>query len=101
MKKSPGYLWAWALVVVLGSSRAEEVVRAEVGKPLIAAQELMRAGKNREALAKVQDAENSPNRTPYEDFLIERIRGAAAAGAGDEAVAIKAFDSIIGRAALA
>jgi thioredoxin-like negative regulator of GroEL len=74
---------------------AQESVRPEVGKPLQAAQELMRSGKHREALARLREAEAVGNRTPYEGYLIERLRGSAAAGVGDDAAALAAFDAVL------
>ena len=62
-----------------------DAVRPEVGKPLQAAQGLVKQRKGREALAEVAKAEAVPNRTPYENFLIQQMRGSAAAAAGDSA----------------
>ena len=72
-----------------------ETVRSEVGKPLQAAQALVKARKGREALAEVAKAEAVPNRTPYENFLISQMRGSAAVAAGDSDTAIKAFESVL------
>jgi Tetratricopeptide repeat len=72
-----------------------EALRPEVGKPLQAAQELMKAQKYKEALAKIQEAAAVANKTPYELFIIERMRGAAAAGAGDADTAGKALEAVI------
>ena len=73
-----------------------ESVRPEVGKPLQAAQGLVRQRKGREALAEVAKAEAIPNRTAYENFLIQQMRGSAAAAAGDNETAIKAFEAVLG-----
>lgn len=70
-----------------------ETVRPEVGKPLTAASGLLRAQKYREALAKIHEADGASGKSAYESFVIERMRGFAAAGAGDAAVAAKAFES--------
>ncbi len=74
---------------------AEDALRPEVGKPLQAAQELMKAQKYKEALVKIGEADAISGKTPYESSIIERIRGAAAAGAGDTATAVKAFEATI------
>jgi hypothetical protein len=71
-----------------------EGVRAEVGKPLQQAGELLKAGKGKEALAKVREADAVPNKTPYEQLTIERMRGSAAQRAGDNATAIQAFEAV-------
>ena len=69
-------------------------MRPEVGKPLQAAQELIKAGKYKEALAKVHDADAAANKSAAESFTIERMRLAAASGAGDTETAAKAFEAI-------
>ena len=76
--------------------RAQDTVRPEVGTPLQAAQHLIKAQKYKEALVKVHDAEGVPNKTAQETYLIERMRLAAASGAGDMSAAAKAFDAISG-----
>jgi hypothetical protein len=78
-----------------GSAHAEDALRPEVGKPMLAAQELVKAQKYKEALARVREAEAIPGRTAYENFVIERMRAAAAAGAGDTEMAAKSFEAII------
>jgi tetratricopeptide (TPR) repeat protein len=75
--------------------RAQEAVRPEVGTPLQAAQALIKQRKGREALAEVAKAEAAPNRTPYENFLIQQMRGSAAVVAGDSDAAIKAFEAVL------
>lgn len=72
-----------------------ESVRPEVGNPLQAAQELIKAQQYKQALVKIQEAEAASDKTAYELYLIDRLRGAAAAGAGDTEVAIKSFESSI------
>lgn len=75
---------------------AQDTVRPEVGKPLKEAGDLLRAGKNREALAKVNEADAVGGKTAYESFLIQRMRGSAAAAAGDNDTAIRSFEAVIG-----
>jgi tetratricopeptide (TPR) repeat protein len=78
------------------SARAQvEAVRAEVGKPLQAARDLIKAQKYKEALAKLREAEAVPNRSAYENFLIEQMRASAASQAGDYEQAIKSFQALI------
>ncbi|PWF45465.1 tetratricopeptide repeat protein [Massilia glaciei] len=78
----------------LSSAQAADV-RREIGVPLQAAQALMKAGKNREALAEVNKAARAGNKTPNETYLIERVRAAAASGAGDNLAAADAFEYLI------
>jgi hypothetical protein len=82
-------------VVGLSSAYAAETVRAEIGGPLQAAQSLMKQGKNKEALAKLRDADNVSGKTANESYLIERVRAAAASAAGDNAAAAKSFETLI------
>lgn len=87
--------FALACAWVAGGALAQEAVRPEVGKPLQAAQELIKAHKYKEALAKIHEADAVGNKTPNETFLIERMRGSAAAQAGENDVAIHAFETVI------
>ncbi|WP_426190244.1 hypothetical protein [Massilia sp. DWR3-1-1] len=82
-------------VIGLSTAFAAETMRAEVGKPLQDAQALMKQGKNREALAKLRDADNVSNKTANESYLIERVRAAAASAAGDNEAAAKSFETLI------
>ena len=72
-------------------------VRPEVGKPLQQAGELLRAGKAKEALAKVREAESAPGRTGSEQLTIDRMKAAAAQRAGDSGTAIQALEGIYGK----
>jgi hypothetical protein len=83
------------------AANAQEAVRPEVGKPLQAAQELIKSGKFKEALAKVRDAEAVANKTASEGFMVERMRLAAASGAGDVETAAHSYDAIAGSGKLA
>lgn len=90
-----GFTAATPLIGLTSLAHAADAVRAEVGKPLQEAQRLASAGKNKEALAKLREADNIGNKTAFESYQIERVRASAAAGAGDNAVAIKSFETII------
>jgi len=87
-------LWLAIGVALGGAAQAQESVRPEVGKPLQAAQELIKTGRYREALAKVHDAEVAGARNANETYLIERMRIAAASGAGDADTAARSFDAL-------
>lgn len=80
--------------IALAQGKAESV-RPEVGKPLQAAQDFLKAKKYKEAAAKVRDAENVAGKTPYENYIIERMRGAVAAGSGDTEAALKSYEAVI------
>jgi hypothetical protein len=96
MKKLPSLLLAFLAAASIASAHAQGL-RPEVGKPLQQASELLRAGKAKEALAKVREAEGVPNRNPAEQLMIDRMKAAAAQRAGDSATAIQALESVYGK----
>lgn len=83
------------LLGVASIAYASDTVRAEVGKPLQEAQRLAQTGKHKEALAKLREADGVSAKTPFETYQIEYVRAAAAAAAGDNPTAIKAFEYVI------
>jgi hypothetical protein len=87
---------AAAPVVGLAPAYAAETLRPEVGKPLQEAQQLMKQGKNKEALAKLRDADKVGGKSANETYLIERTRAGAASQAGDYETAAKSFEYLIG-----
>ena len=82
-------------VLGLSTAVAAETMRPEVGRPLQEAQALMKQGKNREALAKLREADNVGNKTANESYVIERVRAAAASASGDNEAAAKSFETLI------
>lgn len=74
-----------------------QALRPEVGKPLQQAYELVKAGKGKEALAKVREADAAPNKTAAESLQIEKMRAAAAQRAGDNATAAQALEAVFGK----
>ena len=86
---------ALAGMAPLAQAQKSEGVRPEVGKPLQAAQALVKARKGREALAEVARAEAVGNRTAYENFLINQMKGSAALAAGDNDTAIRAYEAVL------
>lgn len=87
---------AAAPIVGMAPAYAAETLRPEVGKPLQEAQQLMKQGKNKEALAKLRDADKAGNKSANETYLIERTRAGAASQAGDYETAAKSFEYLIG-----
>ncbi len=75
---------------------AADTVRPEVGKPLKAAEALQKTGHFREALAKVNEADEAPGKTAYESFLIQEMRGSIAQASGDLQTAVRAFEAVVG-----
>ena len=86
-------LVATLLAAGLMSAVQAQGIRPEVGKPLQAASELLKAGKAREALAKAREADAVGGKNPAEQLMIDRMKGAAAQRAGDNGTAIAAFES--------
>jgi hypothetical protein len=94
-------LLAATLAVSAQTGRAAEGVRPEVGKPLQAARDLIKAQKFKDALSKVKEADAAGGKSAGESQLIERMRLAAATGAGDLSTATAAFESLDGGGRLA
>ena len=69
-------------------------MRPEVGKPLQQAGELLKAGKAKEALAKVREADAVGGKTAAEQTTIDRMKAAAAQRAGDTGTAIQALEAL-------
>ena len=71
-----------------------EGVRPAVGTPLNEAAKLIKAGKPKDALVKLREAEAVSGRTGAENFLIEGMRLAAASAASEPEPAVKAFEAL-------
>ena len=87
-----------AFAVFAGSmpiAHAQQGVRPEVGKPLQAAQALIKQRKGREALAEVAKAEAVSGRTAQENLLIAQMKGSAALAAGDNDAVIRAYEPLL------
>ena len=82
-------------VIGLSSAYAAEALRPEVGKPLQTAQQMMKSGRARDALAELRKLDGVPNKTSNESYLIERVRAAAASSAGDYDAAARSFETLI------
>ncbi|OIQ89670.1 hypothetical protein GALL_284330 [mine drainage metagenome] len=68
-------------------------VRPEVGKPLQAAVDLLKGRKAKAALAKIAEADAVKNKTPFEAYMVGRLRAQAEAAAGDAAAAARDFEA--------
>lgn len=85
-----------AAAPLLGLAPAHaQAVSTQVGKPLQAAQALMKQGKHKDALAKLREADNVSGKSAHESYLIERVRASAASSAGDYGTAAKSFETLI------
>ena len=85
-----------ALVVLPTASYAADTLRPDVAKPLNAAQDLYRAHKYKDALTKIAQAAAVPDKTPYENYMVEEMRGAAAIAAGDTGTAAQDYIGLYG-----
>lgn len=90
-----GFTAATPLLGLSSVAYAAEAVRPEIGVPLQAAQNLMKSGKNKEALNELRKLDGVGGKTPNENYLIERVRAAAASSAGDYDAAAKSFEALI------
>ncbi|HJV61826.1 MAG TPA: hypothetical protein VJ743_12835 [Albitalea sp.] len=78
------------------ANTAADTARPAVGGPVVQAQELVRAGKFTEALAKLDEAEKAvTDPTPYERYVLSRTKAAAALGAGQSSVAFDAIEAAL------
>lgn len=83
------------LLLWTSSLQAQEALRPEIGKPLQAAQELIKAHKYKEALAKIRDADAVSGKSAHEVQTLERLRFVAASNAGNTDDAAKALETLI------
>lgn len=93
------FAFALALAGVAAAQQKPPTVRPEVGKPLQAAVEALKSRRAKDALARVREAQAVPDKTPYENYLVTRVHGQAAAAAGDNATAAKALEEAAGSSA--
>jgi outer membrane protein assembly factor BamD (BamD/ComL family) len=84
-----------ALAMLPVASHAADTLRPEIAKPLNDAQTLYHAHNYQGALGKIAQAAAVPNKTPYETYMVEEMRGAAAIAAGDNATAAQAYESLL------
>ena len=93
-------LSALTLALVLAASTAAvqaQALRPEIGRPLQQAADYLKAGKTRDAMAKVNEADAASGKTAAENLTIERMRGAVAQRAGDHATVVRSFESLFPR----
>lgn len=83
----------WGLARAQDPARAE-TLRPEVAKALQEAQELLKTQKYNEALTKVAEADSARDKTSFDNFYINRIRGAVAIAAGDNELAVKSIEAV-------
>jgi len=77
------------------ASAPADTARPEFAKSFNAAQELMKQNKGAEAVAELKKAEALGNLSPYESYLLLRVRGPAEYAAGDLPAAAKDFEAAL------
>jgi hypothetical protein len=80
--------------VAFGTAAAEDKVSAAVGKPLLAAQNAMKANDLTTALAHVHEAQAVPDRTPFDDFTINEFLANISIGLKDYKTAATAYEAM-------
>ncbi|HLY56707.1 MAG TPA: tetratricopeptide repeat protein [Stellaceae bacterium] len=70
--------------------------RPEVGKPVQAAIDLLKAGKVKEALGQIQAADAVSGKTPYETFIVEYVKLQIYAKSNDPASTVRAAEALLG-----
>ncbi|HYY61445.1 MAG TPA: hypothetical protein VE756_08660, partial [Burkholderiales bacterium] len=88
-----------ALAPLISAQEKPPAVRPEVGKPLQAAIDALKAKRGKEALTRAREAQEVPNKTPYETYLVTRVLGQAASAAGEHATAAAALEGAASSAA--
>jgi hypothetical protein len=81
-------------LLVPSSAQADEKVSKAESAPLLAAQKATQAGDLQGALTALQAAQAVPDRTPYDDYVINRFLSATEANLKDYPKAGLAFDAI-------
>lgn len=84
-----------AIATPLRAEAPKEAVSVAVLAPLQAVPSLIKAGKFEEALAKLREVDAVANKSAYDSHVINQMRASAAAGAGDNLLAAKAYEAVI------
>ncbi|WP_245586251.1 tetratricopeptide repeat protein [Solimonas soli] len=74
---------------------ASKTVRPEIGQSLQGAQKALQAKQFQEARAQIAKAENAGKLTPYESYLVARLKASAAIGLGDYRAALSAYEQVV------
>ena len=77
------------------ASQPDNAVPAAFATPFNAAQEMLKAGNAAGALAKLKEAEALPDQTPYEKYLILRVKAPAEYSTNDNVGANRDFDALL------
>ncbi len=94
-------VWMQAHAEPAPAAPAQQAVRAQVGEPLRAAQQLAKERQFAAARDKIRAASAVAGLSPYEHFLIERVRAFVAANSGDEKTLTTSLTAVVGSGFLA
>lgn len=75
------------------SQPAGPTVRPVFSVPLQAAQALLKDGKAQEAMAKLDEAAAVPDRTPFENYVLARVRASAAQSLGNKVLVVESLET--------
>lgn len=90
-----GQACAQAAAPAAAAAASAPTLRPETAKPLAAAQEAIRANQHAQALARIAEAEAVPGLTPYEQYIVLRLKGPALFASGDQAGALAVFEKVV------
>ena len=90
-----GQAFAQAAAPAPAAAASAPTLRPETAKPLAAAQEAIRANQHAQALARIAEAEAVPGLTPYEQYIVLRLKGPALFASGDQAGALAVFEKVV------
>ena len=77
------------------ASQPDNAVPPAFATPFNAAQEMLKSGNAAGALAKLKEAEALPDQTPYEKYLILRVKAPGEYSTGDNASALRDFEALV------
>ena len=78
------------------ADEVKETIRPAFAKPMIAAEKALQEKKYADALQQIVEAEKVDGKTPYEIYLLDRMRASAAIGAGNDMLAVKSLEAALG-----
>jgi hypothetical protein len=93
-----GALAMLCAALTIGAAVAADVppaAREAVGKPVQAAQKLLKHKRAKDALAKLREADAVADKTPYETYVIAETRAAAQIDETDDAGAMRSLETVL------
>lgn len=75
------------------AEQPKETIRQAIAKPMLEAEKLLKEKKYPEVLAQIAEAEKVEGKTPYEIYILDRMRAVAALGVGNDVLAVQSLES--------